>query len=396
LTATTPSPSAPLLDWSKSTDTLAKLLYIHFQSMLEGGEPSLAAPSEALLVLGTGSGDEILWALVASAATSSLVGPASQRAAEVVLTNRPIGVVLETLPYTLPWGLVHSIVPRRLICSPENIAAALVLERALEILRRAPQSLQQGLHEIRMTLERVRRESWLSRVLGACTRPDRGDERMLAEQALERIRSGATPPYFRVLVPILESLARPETIGAMRAPQGLEGLSKLAELIALAGALDATNSVVTRHAYRRGVFQSESGSVIVCYQRGLTLGGEECLRPDIVVIDLGGSGPPRIIVIEVKSSTKGDESQVYSGLHQLLAYLYAINHGAKPDCTSHNIRLSDGVETFGVLAIYNPNDGAWRGRLSKCLNVISSMLGVSAISVWDVGPTIRNFLSTST
>ena len=285
------------------------------------------------------------------AAARVILQPGSVVEQREIEWSEAVGLVVETLPYTLPYGYVVSVVYERMLESPENIALACLLRAAASTFG------DNGMQRLEREALALLGSSWLKlipRTTGCRDGRFQDIDKDLLASAHDRIRRGAAPRIFKVLEPILEALkhGEPPPLGA---PGGDEdAFSRAAELYVLALALEALNGDPTYYPNPIPLTIGPNGNLKAYYQRPLD--ENKCHIPDIT---LESREPePKGCIIEVKAATKDTliDQRVREGFYQASYYL--------------NILKSRGLNSYRglvVIVAHTPGvDESTLRRIPRC------------------------------
>ena len=314
----------------KREDKLAKLLYYYLETRGAGDKSyNLENFNRSLLEVAAGLDEpygELVWAAAAAVAVLGILQPGYNLSGELIVSDEIISPVPDSLVVWLPYGLAENLTPTRRLCTPVNIAAYIIANKALEIFSRRSRSLYRSLYHVIAS-------SWIGQARYCLSRDENIE--IYLRRALDMIKNYEAPARFSRLIPFIESLLE----GIPSVGRGLTRSSRLnegktvgkvyydvfVELLALAGILEALGLDVSRESFLRKVFSNTN--YIVCYQHTLPACG---LRPDIIVVD-----PSRglVILVEVKSSV----DLVNDGLKQLLLYKEVIKSRGLPDNCKYNV-----------------------------------------------------------
>ena len=327
-------------------DKLAKLLYYYLETRGAGDKfYNVENFNRSLLEVAAELEEpygELVWATAAAVAVLGILQPGYNLSGELIISNEIISPVPDSLSVWLPYGLVENFTPSRRLCTPVNIAAYIIANKALEIFSRRSWSLYRS-------LRRVIASSWIGQASYCLSRSENIE--VYLRRALEMIKNYEAPARFSRLIPFVESLLEgiPSVGRGHTRGIGLDRIKTVGkvyydvfvELLALAGILEALGLDVSRESFLRRVFATTD--YIVCYQHTLPACG---LRPDIIVVD---SSRDLVILVEVKSSV----DLVSEGLKQLLLYREIIkSRGLPVNCeyNFNNININLVIVSPGIRA----------------------------------------------
>ena len=343
-------------------DKLARLLYYYF-TLDYSGNPIVAGGRATRILVGLEDAPAkdawLAWAMGAYAALERLVQPGYIPEESILISQESSAPLWDLTAYTLPWGAAASLVFNRDVCAPENVAARLISEKILEVVKST---------SLANNIKRLIERTWL-RLVARCGTTH--NEQVLVN-ARKRIVYGIAPPRYRSLVPYIDALLEGGP-GAGRV-KGLIHLDKLAEFITLASILSFFDINVDLESYRKRVFSGRG--LLVCYEPLIDTGGSCKRRPDIVVISRD-----KVILIEVKSPTRSEriERTVTSAIHQLLLYEALLRRGAILRNTTGELCTISDISTiiYNIVAVL----AGRKMRLSRRLRLSKKCIEEAGIYV---------------